>query len=710
MRQLLVLGLLTGGAVIACAQDSDTVIFESHAKFSLLSQVQNPAERRAFFAAYNATAPAARHALAEQFIRSYPQSWLLSEAYDIAARSSLDVAQSDVAQSDLAQLDRALQEGRFSLRLLPENATLQVLMANLEAEKQQFAEAESSAQDALEYLDEFARPGNISESEWHRKQAQLKAAAYFALGRAYAAQGLAKTPGSGLLAESMDALNRAVAWNPDDPEISYLRGIVGLRLGQSTKAAGDLAFTARRSDRLRAKALAALRLIYRNNHLDRISFDRFVASQKHREIDKSLREEHADWKPSEAIRGGYAGPEPCKTCHTAEYANWRQTGMAKMFRAYQPENILGDFSSHAEFKDPSGEPVVRMGFDSRPYFQIRDASGGWHKFHVDYTIGSKWQQAYATKTADGRFQVIPIQYNVVKKSWVNYWEIIDAPGSKRAVISEFPKLLEVTNYQENCAICHTSQLSASAETEAPTQHAVFKQPGVDCEMCHGPSAWHVKQMRAGGAGPVNPTEPPVDFRRLSNREGVRVCAQCHRQSAIRQFGENNEMNYSSKTAGFLLKTWDRPYDAFSRLAFYKDGRFRETTFIAEAFTRSACYRRGKAQCATCHSPHLPDFSRNLTSLKFRNNPDEMCLQCHSEYRHQIARHTHHAAGSEASRCVECHMPRIVNALLFQARSHQIEIPTADLTERFGQAESPNACLLCHGDKDPQWAEQQLQKW
>ena len=55
-------------------------------------------------------------------------------------------------------------------------------------------------------------------------------------------------------------------------------------------------------------------------------------------------------------------------------------------------------------------------------------------------------------------------------------------------------------------------------------------------------------------------------------------------------------------------------------------------------------------------------------------------------------------------------PRIVNALLFQARSHEIGIPRADLTERFGQAESPNACLICHANKGAPWAEQQLQKW
>jgi formate-dependent nitrite reductase cytochrome c552 subunit len=169
------------------------------------------------------------------------------------------------------------------------------------------------------------------------------------------------------------------------------------------------------------------------------------------------------------------------------------------------------------------------------------------------------------------------------------------------------------------------------------------------------------------------------------------------------------MNYSTK-GSFLPATWMRPYDAFSRKAFYKDGRFRETTFIVEAFTRSACYLRGTAQCATCHSPHLENFDSNQTSLKYRDNPNEMCLPCHSEYRNRIAGHSHHAAGSEASQCVSCHMPRVMNALLFKARSHQIEVPTADLTERFGQQESPNVCLTCHATQNAGWAKEQLAAW
>jgi predicted CXXCH cytochrome family protein len=406
-----------------------------------------------------------------------------------------------------------------------------------------------------------------------------------------------------------------------------------------------------------------------------------------------------------AIRAGYAGSAACRDCHQTEYERWRQTGMSRMLRPYQKENIMGDFSENSEFKEDG--TVIRMGSDSRPYFEIRDSDGRWRRFHVDYTIGSKWQQAYATKLNDGSFQVLPIEYNVLSKAWINYWKVIDPPGSSRAVISNFPKLSSATNYQENCAVCHTSQLTAQQGARDSIEHAAFREPGVDCEMCHGPSALHVQQMRRGHFGSKDRMEPPLDLRRIGNRDGIRVCAQCHRQSAVRRIGPQGEMNYAADGPSFFQTSWNRPYDVFSRRAFYKDGRFRETTFIVEAFTRSACYRRGTAQCASCHSPHLANFSSNPKSLKFAEDPDRMCLQCHDELRSRVNAHTHHPLASDGSRCVSCHMPKIANALLFQARSHQIEIPTVDLTERFGQEQSPNACLLCHSAKDTRWVAEKL---
>jgi predicted CXXCH cytochrome family protein len=106
-------------------------------------------------------------------------------------------------------------------------------------------------------------------------------------------------------------------------------------------------------------------------------------------------------------------------------------------------------------------------------------------------------------------------------------------------------------------------------------------------------------------------------------------------ATCRMAGDHHELNYSTDASSFVLPTAIRPYAEFSRRAFYKDGRFRETTFIVEALTRSACYRKGNAQCASCHDPHPTNPEQNLTSLKFRDNPDQMCFQCQPQYGRSI---------------------------------------------------------------------------
>jgi predicted CXXCH cytochrome family protein len=675
------------------AQESDTAILKGdQSTYTILSDVKDPQERNLFSSLYNTSNPLARHQLAERFLSAYPQSWLLSQVYDVAAKASLD----------LGSVQQAMEEGRFSLRLLPENPTLLVLMANAEAQAQQIDRAIADARYALECLDQFAQAGAYSDKQWSSLKLQLKASAYFALGRAWFARALQEPASPAApLAAARDALEHAAACNPEDPEIFYLRALVEIKANDKTNALRDLAFVARSPDPLHTQAVAAFR---------RLSPGDDPASQPKPALDESLRSDPRAAKPTPAILEGYAGSEACQSCHAREYRTWRLTGMARMLRPYKPENIMGDFSSGAAFDDESGNPVVRMGIDSRPYFEILARDGAWQRFPVDYTIGSKWQQAYATERPDGTLQVIPIQYNALQNKWVNYWKIIDPPGSKRSVVSNFPALQPATNYQQNCAICHTSQLRAASGAAGPLEHAEFREPGIDCEMCHGPAAWHVKRMRAGELDKTELLEPPVDFRKIDQRSGVQVCAQCHRQSSIREIGDKQEMNYSSTTGAYVPSSWSRPYDAFSRRGFFKDGRFRETTFIVEAFTRSACYRKGIAQCASCHSPHESDSKDNLTSVKFRSNSDELCLGCHSQLRSRISAHTHHAAGSEASRCVSCHMPRIVNALLFKARSHQIDIPSADLTLRFGQEDSPNACQLCHLEKDAAWTASKLERW
>ncbi len=703
---VLSVGALCLGSV--WGQELDTALRpQSESRFTVMDEIENPRERADFVALYKAEDPALKHRLATQFVLDYPQSWLLAQAYEAAAKSSID----------LGELDRAMTEGSFSLRLLPENPSLLVPMANVEAQRKQWILAGQHARDALEYLEMFGPPAGIKPAVWSDLKRQLTASAYFALGRIYASQGLGarESRRSELLHLASDALTNAVAWNAKDGEIFYLRGMVHEACGAFVDAAVDYAETHRldpSTRELTTKALARayqLQLSKTSAGAVKTSYEEFVRGLPRPTI--SPLPAAGLGSATGARQPSYAGSEACVQCHRREFDSWRQTGMAKMLRPFSAENIMGDFRPGTEFRNELGQEIVRMGDDGRPFFDIQGQDTRWHRYRVDYTIGSKWQQGYVTSLPDGRMQVLPIEYNQLQRKWVNYWKLIDPPGSVRADIQRFPELLPATNYEMNCAICHTSQLKTTATDDESIENAQFREPGVNCEMCHGPSQAHVERMQHKDLTPLAPLEPPVDFTRTSNREGVRVCAQCHRQSSLRDASPRSELNYSSVGNSFLLSSVSRPYPQFLRKAFYKDGRFRETTFIVEAFTRSACFRRGNAQCADCHDPHPVDAAQNPVSLKFLHDPDEMCLQCHRQLRGKTESHTHHPAASEASRCTACHMPRIMNAVLFLAASHQIDDrPNAEFTTRFGQQESPNACLLCHRDKDSVWVTGKLAAW
>lgn len=367
------------------------------------------------------------------------------------------------------------------------------------------------------------------------------------------------------------------------------------------------------------------------------------------------------------VTGEYAGSLVCAPCHQKEYAAWEKTGMANMLRPLAQARVIGDFAKQAF-------GGFRVGGGEKPYIEMRRENGEWDRFPVAFTIGSKWQQAYATRGKDGELHVVPVQYNRLRGEWVNYWKMIDPPGSERAETVRFHRMERVTSYQENCAPCHTSQLRTSG----------FAEAGINCEMCHGPMAAHAR----GGA-------PAFRYGKAGAEASVRVCAQCHAQSALRE------------QQAFPPSYRRRPYAEFAPRAFYRDGRFKETTFLVEALERTACYRKGGATCASCHAPHAEGAGEK--GLRFTAEPDRMCLQCHAGDRYAALRHTKHKG--EGARCASCHMPKIMNSLLFPAGSHQIdEKPSAAMTARFGQKESPNACLLCHTDKGVPWVSEQLRSW
>ncbi len=643
------------------------------------ADIADPVERAAFIRVWRTGDPAARRALAERFVTDHPRTVVLREAYEIAARASLE----------LGDGPGALTWGERALRLLPENVPLLVMVADLAAKLREQGLAERSARAALRLLDTALPPPGLAPARWAAMGRELRATAHAALGRVAADR--ADHPGA------ERELLAALSFDDDDSEALYLLGVTRLAARRDDAAAPPLAVVVRAGGPLAGPARRLLLGIHARAAAPAPAFDAYLASLRF--------EPPPAAPPAEAapVADRYAGSSACRACHVEEYERWQGTGMARMLRAYRPENVIGDFAN-ARTVDGRARAVLDGG---RHFVEIR--SGGsqeWTRYPVDYTIGSKWQQAYATTLPDRRMLVFPIQYSRDHGGWINYWKTVDAPGSARADIARFHEVPEEAVYQTTCAPCHTSQLRFAGGAARP-EAATFHEGGVNCETCHGPAASHVEAYQAGRAQPRAATAPPVRFAGLTAVQSVAICAQCHAQSAVHDALETGEVNYGVRGA------WYRVYpthlvSSFPRRALYRDGRFRATTFVSEAFARTQCFQTGGATCASCHDPHPPDPAANPTSLKYGADDDRMCVQCHTAFAAAPERHTRHAAGSEASRCVSCHMPRIAEALIFQARSHQIDdIPDAGMTARFGAADSPNACLTCHRERSTAWLAEAL---
>ena len=90
----------------------------------------------------------------------------------------------------------------------------------------------------------------------------------------------------------------------------------------------------------------------------------------------------------------------------------------------------------------------------------------------------------------------------------------------------------LTSYQVNCAPCYTSQLHLTKTGSSASQDYVFREDGINCEMCHGPAQAHLAAMTSGAASYKSAL--PVHFSRIGAREYVAICGQCHAQSALHQ--------------------------------------------------------------------------------------------------------------------------------------------------------------------------------
>ena len=118
---------------------------------TVLDEIPDPGERKAFVGLFEKRSPEERRKVAEGFLEQYPQSTFLSQAYEIAAKASIDLGDNKAA----------LEYGGEALKLLPENPLLLAPIADIQVKEGLLAEGAQNASLALDCLDRFLGPSML---------------------------------------------------------------------------------------------------------------------------------------------------------------------------------------------------------------------------------------------------------------------------------------------------------------------------------------------------------------------------------------------------------------------------------------------------------------------------------------------------------------------------------------------------------------------
>lgn len=383
---------------------------------------------------------------------------------------------------------------------------------------------------------------------------------------------------------------------------------------------------------------------------------------------------------------GYAGSQSCRECHERFYGLWATShhglalqpytaGLAHTkLTAQETPLIIGACRYQA---DPAAATVQEDGPDGKKTYRIAHAMGGKNVYF------------FLTPMERGRLQVLPVSFDVNRRVWFDttasavrhYGGLApDAPLSWRDPAYTF---------NTSCYSCHVSQLARNYDPTTDTYRTVWGEPGINCETCHGPAAEHIRAARATPPGRPMAEVKLIVTKTMTCDQTNAMCSSCHAKLSPLTTAFAPGARFFDH---FTLATFEDP-------DFYPDGRDLGENFTATTWRLSPCLASGRIDCVDCHT--------SSGRYKFRQgDPNAACLPCHQARVNSVAGHSHHPAGTAGARCTACHMPMTEFGRM-RRTGHSMRPPAPSATIAFG---SPNACNLCHADKDARWADGFVRQW
>jgi predicted CXXCH cytochrome family protein len=454
---------------------------------------------------------------------------------------------------------------------------------------------------------------------------------------------------------------------------------------------------------------------------------------------------HDDALPDDPTTLAPVTSETCYKCHESHYASWKHTFHRTMTREATPEFVKADFDNAEHTYMGVTSRLIRQG--DRYFMDLVDPA--WasemvrrgvplgeagtpprRKVSVDRLVGSHWFQQMLHRDETGRYVRLPLAYHIVEKRWIHLNGTFLLPPA-----ADF--FANAATWNETCVYCHNTRPSKNVismpGSPLPLYRTEVGELGISCEACHGAGERHVnahqnparrlsqRYSQEGDPTIINPARLPV-------ARSDDVCGHCHGRATPR-FAEwnprtqadpflagddltrhfqrfwseaENRLQLAKKDLPGVVPPRPEPLDG----TFWGDGTPLTTALEYQSMALSACYQNGQGEmrCLTCHAMHN---GNNNHQVKEGMRTNAACYGCHPSYRDKLTEHTHHAADSAGSNCLNCHMAYQVFSLLDTHRSHRIAIP--HVKDSLGTGK-PHACNLCHLDKSLGWTNNQLAKW
>lgn len=389
---------------------------------------------------------------------------------------------------------------------------------------------------------------------------------------------------------------------------------------------------------------------------------------------------------------GYVGAQDCRACHEVFHEKWATSFHGLAMRPYSDDFAVG-------FLTPQPAPMTVEGYhyqacigSGEGYIRETGASDS-QTYPIVQVMGGKNVFFFLTELEQGRLQTLPLGYDVRAGAW--YDMPAHAVRHALGVASQaYPWRDPAFTFNTSCFSCHVSQLSTNYDAVSDRYSTVWREPGINCETCHGPAEEHVRVCRESAARGEMPAD--IKLKVISQEKGYTAsqvndaCSICHAKiepiTSAYVLGEDFFQHYD-------LATLEDP-------DFYPDGRDLGENYTFTLWKMNRCAHEGQLDCMHCHT------SSGRYRFVESARANDACMPCHQPLVEKSAAHSRHPAGSVSDRCISCHMPMTEFGRM-RRTDHSLRAPMPEATRAFG---SPNACTLCHEDEPLDWAMEHAAAW